>query len=177
MKNLKQCKRLLTLFCASTFFISCTSVSKFSTAKTLDITPIIVQKPTVADMKVNETKVTGTFSGKITSISLENIKNEAIAGALKSVNADLLIEPSFQTTISSGKTTVTVTGFPATFTNFRTMKNEDIPLMQIGSVRQVNAFVPPTMVAKKSKAGKTLLITIGVIGGLAAVIAGVAGSQ
>lgn len=162
MKNSKQIKRLLFLFCTSVFLISCSSVSKFSTAKTIDITPTIIQKPTVADMQVNETKVTGTFTGKIKTTPLETIKSEAVASALKSVNADILVEPRFDTTINGSQTTVTVSGFPATFKNFRAMKEEDIPLMKIGTVRQVHTFTPPTVVAKKSNSGKILLITLGV---------------
>ncbi len=161
MKNLKQYRRLLIFFSATLLLMSCSSVAKFSSAKTIDITPRIVQKPTVADIQVDEKKVSGTHSGKVTTISLENIKNEAVATALKTVNADILVEPRFETTVNGSLTTVMVSGFPATFKNFRTMKDDDISLMQLGAVRQVSAFVPPTVTTKKSSGGKIALITIG----------------
>ena len=162
MKNLQQFRKVIILFCATLSLMSCSSVAKFSTAKTIDITPTIVQKPTVADMQVNEKKVMGTYTGKLKTTTLETIKSEAVASALKSVNADILVEPRFDTTINGSQTTVTVSGFPATFKNFRAMKEEDIPLMKIGTVRQVHTFTPPTVVAKKSNSGKILLITLGV---------------
>ena len=163
MINLKKFRRLIVVFCATLSLISCTSVAKFSSGKTIEITPTIVQKPTVADIQVNEKKVTGTYTGEIKTIPLEAIKNEAVASALKTVMADVLVEPHFETTINGRLTTVMVSGFPATFTNFRTMKNEDIPLMQLGAVKQVNTFVPPTVKTKKSKYGKTALITLGAL--------------
>ena len=64
MKHLKPYNRILALFFASTLLGSCTSVAKFSSAKTIDITPSIVQKPTVADLVVKEVKVSGEFTGK-----------------------------------------------------------------------------------------------------------------
>ena len=171
MKNLKQYKSLIIAFCTTLALMSCSSVAKFSSGKTIDITPTIVQKPTVADMQVNEKKVTGTHSGKITTIPLEAIKNEAVASALKTVNADILVEPRFETTVNGSLTTVMVSGFPATYTNFRTMKDEDIPLMQIGAVRQVNTFTPPTVTTKKPKFGKIALITLGITAAIIGVTA------
>lgn len=172
MKNLKQYRRIIILFCATLFLMSCSSVSKYSSGKTIDITPTIVQKPTVADMQVNDQKVTGSHSGKIKTTPFESIKNEAVANALKTTNADVLVEPRFETTVDGSLTTVVVSGFPATFKNFRPMKNEDIPLMKIGTVKQVNAFTPPTVKAKKSNGGKIALITIGIAALTYAVIAG-----
>ena len=174
MKNLNKFIQLLIVLCATVFMASCSSVAKYSTAKTIDIKPTVIQKPTVADIQVNEKKVTGTHSGKIKTTSLETIQNEAVASALKSANADILVEPRFDTTIDGSLTTVVVSGFPATYKNFRTMKDEDIPLMKIGAVRHVNTFIPPTVTSKKPKVGKIVLITLGIT---AAVIAGVAGGE
>lgn len=174
MKNLNKFIQLLIVLCATVFMASCSSVAKYSTAKTIDIKPTVIQKPTVADLQVNEKKVTGTHSGKIKTTSLETIQNEAVASALKSANADMLVEPRFDTTIDGSLTTVVVSGFPATYKNFRTMKDEDIPLMKIGAVKQVNTFIPPTVTSKKPKVGKIVLITLGVV---AAVLVAVSGSE
>ena len=93
MINLKQ---FVVLFCAAGFMASCSSVTKISSAKSIDITPSIVQKPTVADLDVKEAKVSGISSSNATLISIETIKNQAVANALKSVNADILVEPQFE---------------------------------------------------------------------------------
>ena len=55
---------------------------------------------------------------------------EAIANALKGLNADVLIEPAYEIATISDKITVTVTGRPAFYKNFRTIKSEDIELIQ-----------------------------------------------
>lgn len=170
MKNLNKFRRLIIVLCAAVFVTSCSSVAKYSTAKTIDIKPTVIQKPTVADLQVNEKKATGTHSGKIKTTSLETIQNEAVASALKSASADILVEPRFDTTIDGSITTVVVSGFPATYKNFRTMKDEDISLMKIGAVKQLNTFIPPTVTAKKPKVGKIVLITLGITTALIAVL-------
>jgi hypothetical protein len=164
MKHLKPFRRLFALFFASILLGSCSTVSKFSSAKTIDITPLVVQKPTVADLVVKEAKVTGNFSGKSMTIPLETIKSEAVAAALKTVNADVLIEPRFDYVINGKLTTVTVSGFPAIYKNFRPIKPEDIQLLHSGIVRQVTTFTPPVLTQKKGpKIGKIVLITLGTL--------------
>lgn len=122
-------KNLLLIF---TFLILLlTSCSVIKTSKTLDIYKSgIIQNPVLVDLEVSEKKVTGSSEGY--SSNYESIKYDAIAIALKISNADILVEPKFETESLGLKIKVTVTGFPATYKNFRPLKKEDIKLFEAG---------------------------------------------
>lgn len=128
--NLKQTINLALVMLSALFLQSCKSVSKFSSAKTLDIEAIVNQKPTLADLEVKDKKVTGTASYKSTEKGYEAIKQEAVANALKSINADILVEPNFDTEVNNSTITITVTGYPGFYKNFRPIKTEDLPVLE-----------------------------------------------
>lgn len=160
---------LLPFVCIALLFTSCVPV-KTITSKSTDIQSYgVIQKPTIVDLDVKETKVTGTASAP--GQTVEMIKSQAIADALKKVNADVLVEPVFEIITSSGQTTVTVTGFPATYKNFRPMKEEDVVLVQSGSSKIVNTTNAPPMVPKKNPAGGILLVTLLLVGLIAEITA------
>ena len=171
MINVKTIRQIFILCAASAMLVSCVTVSKSTTSKTLDIQASVIQKPTVADLDVKETKTTGTSSGKIATMAVETIQSEAVASALKTTNADILVEPRFETTVSGSTTTVTVSGFPATYKNFRPMKIDDIALVQSGVVRQVSTFVPPAIASsddelKKQKKTTNRVIAVCILVGI-----------
>jgi hypothetical protein len=126
---LNQQIKLIVVLVITTLIQSCNTTSKISSAKTLDITSTITQKPTLADLDVKESKVTGTFSSKA-PFNFEVVKQEAVANALRTVNADLLVEPKYESTVTTSSITVTVTGYPAFYKNFRAMKAEDLILLE-----------------------------------------------
>lgn len=128
--NSKQTINLAIVIASVVFLQSCTSVSKFSSGKTLDIAASVNQKPTLADLDVKENKVTGTASYKSKEKSIEAIKQEAVANALKSANADILVEPKFATEINNSTITITVTGYPGFYKNFRPIKTDDLPVLE-----------------------------------------------
>lgn len=115
--------------------ISCTT-TRTTTSKRMDIYGSgVVQLPVVAELVVKETKVSGsarTASGQ----SVETVRNNAIANALKSANADVLIEPIFEVETNRGGTTVTVTGFPGNYVNFRDATPDDVPLLDMGILQK-----------------------------------------
>jgi hypothetical protein len=101
---------------------SCATMQKKTySVTTVDITHTgVIQKPVIADLIVGQTKVYG-------KASFDN-KNEAVKNALATVNADVLIEPNFTYTsdMASGYVSeVEVSGFPATYKNFRTIEDSD----------------------------------------------------
>ena len=128
--NSKQTIKLVLVVASATLLQSCTSLSKFSSAKTIDIAASVNQKPTLADLDVKENKVSGTASYKSSEKSFEAIRLEAVANALKSVNADILVEPKFDTEIKSSTITISVTGYPGFYKNFRTIKTDDLPVLE-----------------------------------------------
>lgn len=128
--NSKQTIKFVLVVASAALLQSCTSLSKFSSAKTIDIAASVNQKPTLADLDVKENKVSGTASYKSSEKSFEAIRLEAVANALKSVNADILVEPKFDTEIKSSTITISVTGYPGFYKNFRTIKTDDLPVLE-----------------------------------------------
>ncbi len=128
--NSKQTIKLVLVVASATLLQSCTSLSKFSSAKTIDIATAISQKPTLADLDVRDKKVTATASFKKKEKGVEAAKIEAVAMALKTVNADILVEPQFETEITTYTITVTATGYPGFYKNFRNLKAEDVALLK-----------------------------------------------
>jgi hypothetical protein len=113
----------LNLAIAVLLFVSC-SVTQKTTKSGYADGPNVVQKPVVADLQVSETKVSGTATGK-RSQGIGDVKQLAIADALLKSNADVLIEPRYEIKSTFSYITVNVTGYPATYKNFRPMEIGD----------------------------------------------------
>jgi hypothetical protein len=146
---------------------SCT-VFKTNTSKTMDIYGAgVIQTPVLVDLDVKDTKVTGTATA-VQGKSLEPVKQDAVADALKKSNADVLVEPKFETETSGGRITATVTGFPATYKNFRTIKADDVPLLKVGVTQKADVAQPATIGNKK---GAATGVIVGSLLGLVLIIA------
>jgi hypothetical protein len=134
-------KIVLVLLIAS-LFSSCV-MQKMTTSKTMDIYGAgVIQKPVIVDLEVKETKTTGTATAPTGQIEI--IKAMAVNDALKTSNADVLVEPKFEMQVQGGRTTVTVTGWPATYKNFRAIKEEDIKLLDVGVLQKAKVNEPAT---------------------------------
>lgn len=124
--------------------------STTNTAKTLPIYGAgVIQKPVIVELDVKQTKVSATVNGKLGS-SIETLKAEAVSMAIKNAAADVLVEPSYTIVSNSRTSTVTVTGFPATYKNFRDITIEDVPLIKAG-ILQTARVAEPTMIVPKKK--------------------------
>jgi len=134
----------------SALLTSCASTKiKTSTSKTMDIYGAgVIHKPVLVDLDVREQKVTGTAFASEGS-SLETTKQEAVSNALKSAVADVLVEPTFNTETFNGRITATVTGFPANYKNFRSIKAEDVPLLQAGISQKAKIYGPEAVAKRK----------------------------
>lgn len=126
-------KSLITVLAVIAVMLSsCTSIHK--TASTLDIPTSIVSK-NVADLKVNDERITFTYtpSREVRKGGEQNVLNAAIAEALKANgNADLLVAMQYEMKTTTGffgqKTIkyVTVTGHPAFYTNIHPAEPEQV---------------------------------------------------
>jgi hypothetical protein len=99
--------------------------------------PAVAIRPLVAELHVGQAKVSGTAEGltmaegPLRTSSIEAIRRHAILDALEKANADILLEPTFETVVKHthagvrGVTTVKVTGYPATYRNFRSSTDAD----------------------------------------------------
>lgn len=123
-------RKITFLFALGVMFTSC-SVTKSGTAKSMDIVgPGVIHKPIVVDLDVNQVKSvsTSTFSG---IESMQNAKNDVVRQLLKEHNADVLVEPTFETESKNGKTQLTVKGWPATYKNFRPIEEKDLKFLEV----------------------------------------------
>lgn len=129
---------------------SCTTI-KSGTAKSRDIVGAgVIHKPVVADLEVNQQKITKTV--KLKSIEkLEDAKNEIIRELLKENNADLFIEPKFETITVNGKTELTVTGWLAFYKDFRTIEEKDLKLLEVNSIYFTTAQNSQPIIITKKK--------------------------
>jgi hypothetical protein len=134
-----------------TSLASCSSMkSTTNTAKTLSVYGSgVIQKPVIVELDVKQAKVTATVNGKLGS-NIEVLKSEAVSQAIKSAGADVLVEPSYHIVSQRSVSTVTVTGFPATYKNFRDIRVEDVPLIKAG-ILQTARVAEPTTTLKKWK--------------------------
>ena len=139
----------IVLFAAS--LASCSSMkSTTNTAKTLPIYGAgVIQKPVIVELDVKQSKVTATVSGKLGS-NVETLKAEAVSAAVKNAAADVLIEPTYTIVTNRGASTVTVSGFPATYKNFRDIRIEDVPLIKAGILQTARVAEPTTIWGKKN---------------------------
>lgn len=138
-------------------FASC-SVYKTTTTKTMDVSGGgIIQTPVIVDLDVKPNKVSGTATGK-KEVPIENVRQSAIADAVKSANADVLVEPRFETTITSSNKTIVVSGYPANYKNFRQMTNADTTLIQVSSLYKASVYEPATVQKKSGKKGRGYLV-------------------
>ncbi len=123
-------KKLLVLSAVALAFTSC-SVIKSGTSKSMDIVGSgVIHVPVIADLDVQPTKQQMTKSyTKV--LSMEAAKNNVIRELLKQYNADVLIEPTFESETKNGITTITVKGWPASYKNFRQISEKDIQFLEV----------------------------------------------
>lgn len=147
-------KNILSAICMITIALSITSCNSLksttNTAKTLNIYGSgVIQKPVIVELDVKQTKVTATATAKMGS-AIETLKAEAVSMAIKNAGADVLVEPSYTVVSNSRTSTVTVTGFPATYKNFRDIKLEDVPLIKAGILQTAKVAEPTTVWQKRN---------------------------
>ena len=124
-------KNLYSIIGLSVLMLMSSCVTTTKTARTAE-TSTSIKNATVADLKVADQRITYTMtpSKEIQRAGLSNVKQAAIQEALtKNGNADVMVEPEFVISMKNnfifGKevTSITVTGRPAYYTNFRTLND------------------------------------------------------
>lgn len=114
------------------FMASCSSVRHTSTAVPVDTHVVSF---TVADVTVKSEKITRTTSWSFNpfrKVSVELIKSNTTAQMLMDAGADVLVEPEYiikQRGLWRGGS-VTVTGFPASYSNFHKMTPEEAEIFK-----------------------------------------------
>ncbi len=128
-KTMKANKIILACCMAALGMTSCTTVTK--TASSINVDDILKSR-NMAELSVQDTRISYTFH-PVKSIrrgGLANIKAAAVSEALKqNGGADVLVEPQFEVRQRRGLfgkkvKYVTVTGYPAKYVKFETVKGE-----------------------------------------------------
>ena len=120
--------------------------------------PGVLHLPVVADLNVRPVKVSYTVNNKNKVATLNNLRENAIAGALQEQKADVLLEPSYTIERKRGTTSVTVTGWVADYKNFRNMDTTDLQLFEAGKLHRAQT-VTPSPEREKPKSKTALIIT------------------
>ncbi len=127
---------------------SCSMKTTTNTAKTLNVYGSgVIQKPVIVELDVKQTKVTATITRRLTT-NMDVLKAEAVSLAIKNAGADVLVEPTYTIVSTRSSSTVTVSGFAATYKNFRDIRIEDVPLIKAG-ILQTARVAEPTSIWKK----------------------------
>lgn len=165
-------KKQFVFVCLGALIITSCAVTKTETAKTIDVYGSVVHKPVVADLDIREPKISGS-AVFVSGADIENIKTYAVADALKKANADVMVEPRFETITDRGRTTVTVTGWAGNYKNFRQASGADLSLMEAGVMQKAKVYEPVVQQQKSGgKAALWLAVGLLVAGGAAAAALG-----
>lgn len=128
---------LAACICAATALASCDTVQQ--SADTVKIDAKVMQVPTVADLNVKTERVqaTHTWKWKFFSIgqpSLAQRKKNLVYDIVSEAKADVLIEPQVRLTKKFfGTRTLTISGYPATYKNFRTPSEADLKAIRVAN--------------------------------------------
>lgn len=134
IRTMKQ-KVVFLFVCIMILFSSC-SVMKKSTSTSINVNSGVYQYPTVADLNVKQ-KIEKVVTWNFVLFnwgqpSLELRKSNMIADIIKENDADILLEPQMTFTKTPyGKRTLVITGFPASFKDFRKATVEDLKALEV----------------------------------------------
>ncbi len=113
----------IAIISVAAIFCSCNSEighvrQRMATANTRYVRQYnIIEMPQIADLNVEDRLVSGSFSGN--DVSAEDAKSLAVANAIKTASADVLVEPIYDVTIDDNTVNASVRGHPAHYKNFR----------------------------------------------------------
>ena len=110
-----------------------------STSTRADLSRSVRYTPTLANLDVRAERVTATcIASELEGLKGEAAKQAVVAKAVAEANADILIAARFTTEkTSDGKlSTMTVTGYPATITGFRSLAAADAPFSATTEIKQ-----------------------------------------
>lgn len=121
-------KYIIVLIMAGLNLTACTTLRK-STSSTAGIEPDVFQYPTVVDLEVGD-KIERTETWDFNPFDIQNLKDRKsnlIAEMVKTEKADVLLEAqSTYKKVPFGKRTLTISGYPAKYKDFRKANEEDI---------------------------------------------------
>ena len=127
-RHFQTMKQTISLVALSAAMLLSSCVTTVKTARIAE-TSAAIKNVTVADLKVTDHRITYTMTPtkSVQRAGLNNVKQAAVQEALtQNGNADVMVEPEFvieqkRTLFGSRISSITVTGRPAYYQNFRTL--------------------------------------------------------
>lgn len=109
-----------------------------SSARNLEPEQTMLVSPLIADLKVSETKIyhveREAFADVVIDASVINdiseYKKNALSRAARANNADVMVGTIMDIVTENGKLVITVSGYPARYTNFRVATTDDTELVR-----------------------------------------------
>lgn len=162
-------KVILTSVLYVLILVSCSVQHTALTSKVMNISPEVIQMPTVAELDIAKEQVTvdtvvvmKPFDKNSGYRSRGSIKDALVASILKQSDADILMQPEISTEVSYKGLTSTLkmslNGYPAKYSGFRTITMEDVEILnelkgrkQVGNISLTNFL--------RTDVGKTLRMT------------------
>lgn len=166
---MRQTKTILISVLYVLTLVSCSVQHTALTSKVMNISPEVIQMPTVAELDIAKEQVTvdtvvvmKPFNKNSRYRSRGSIKDALVASILKQSDADILMQPEISTEVSYKGLTSTLkmrlNGYPAKYSGFRTVTMEDVAILnelkgrkQVGNINLANFL--------RTNVGRTLYAT------------------
>lgn len=126
---------VITIAAVAFFFAACGGVKSVSykmtqsTSTRVDLAHSIRVIPSFANLTVQPARVTATAQAReLESLTEEQAKQTVVAKALSTVNGDVMLAPRFsiEKSADGNMTSITVTGYAATISSLRPIKDTDV---------------------------------------------------
>ncbi len=157
-------RKLIFFSLVALYATSCSSLKQTTnTSKTLGIYGAgVIQKPVITNLKVNPAKITSNFSGTGVQ-NIDYLKSQAIAKAMQESNADVILEPSYEVVSNGNNVQIKVTGYAASYQNFRQLTGTDTSLLVEAGIFNYNNSDTPAEIAPEVKRKSPLKTILGII--------------
>ena len=124
--------------CATTQIVQTTEYME-SSARILEPEQSMLLTPVIADLKVSEQKIFYTETEAFANFevtptliqSISELKKIALSRAARANKADVIVAPTIDVETKNRKLVITVSGYPAYYTNIRNITSNDIELLNI----------------------------------------------
>ena len=136
----------LSLIATCLVYTGCYEVStvvRDTQVKTVDMNAPSYVKPLVAELLVKkgidgESSIRDVWNfneDDVISLNsdVEKLKNRAAFLSTQKHLCDVIVSPMYDVYVANGKATVTISGYPAVYVNFRTMEDKDTTWLQVTS--------------------------------------------
>lgn len=131
------------------------------TVRVAEVQGAVLHQPVTANLDVSSTRVSGTATVIRSQEALG--RNQAMRNALSAARADVLVAPTYTIESSGNALKVTVTGYPATYKDFRNATQADLQLLSAAGAEKNPAATSDVSAASESRKTGGLLVLGGTL--------------